>query len=144
MSLKKRLRKKKWNRKLIRLFIVLLLFMVGFIAYTGTYFDLRFGKDIIRPTSISRDIWGNYKIHFDSDMASNDRFEGFYYIDANQSWLAGEVNDAIKSNRDIVIYYDSYIGWKGLMAPETSPIIMVKIIDQNDLDGYNRKIKKGQ
>ena len=84
-------------------------------------FDYAGGNHRIIPTAIDSDIWGNYKVYFKTSDFTQNKNDDYYCIEKGQDELADQVSKAIVDNKEIVIFYDRYIGWKGFTAPKTPP-----------------------
>lgn len=91
-------------------------------------FDYAGGSHRIIPTAVDTDFWGNYKVYFKTSEFTQNKNEDCYYIEKGQDAIAAQVNDAVASGKELVVYYDRYMGWKGFTAPKTSPIIKVETI----------------
>ena len=94
-------------------------------------FDYAAGNHRIIPTAVDTDLWGNYKVYFKTSDFTQNRHEDFYYIGKGQDRLVDQVNKAIIDSKELVVYYDQYIGWKGFTAPRTSPIIRIEAVRNN-------------
>ena len=42
------------------------------------------------------------------------------------------MKDYIKTNKEVIVYYDKYVGWKGFTAPSESPITKIEIVESEE------------
>lgn len=107
--------------------IVFFLMVVAMLLLNPLRFDFAGGSHRIIPTAVDTDVWGNYQVYFRTSNFTNNRQEDIYYIDKDTPDLAKQVEEAIRNNKEIIVYYDRYIGWKGFTAPKTSPILRIEV-----------------
>lgn len=93
--------------------------------------DFTSGQHRITPTSIDTDMWGNYKVYFKTSEYTQNSQEDYYYIDKNNTELKEQMEECIKNGNTVMVYYDRYIGFKGITAPDTSPITKIEILEEN-------------
>lgn len=93
--------------------------------------DFASGQHRISPTSIDTDIWGNYRVYYKTSEYTKDSEESYYYIDKDNTKIKEQMEECIKNKETIMIYYDKYIGFKGISAPDTSPIIKIEILENS-------------
>lgn len=92
-------------------------------------FDFASGSHRITPTAIDNDMWGNYKVYYRTSQYTQNQQEDFYYIDKYNSELAGQMQECIRQGKEVVVYYEKYVGFKGITAPSSSPITKIEVID---------------
>lgn len=153
MSLEKRLKRGKKGSFKIKLMVsfVIVLTIIGLVLtfISPLRFDFAGGNHRIFPIAMDNDIWGNYMVYYRSNDFSN---TGYYYIDREDKDLAEHMTKAIAESKEVIIYYDPYLGWKGFNAPKTAPITRMEIIRtevnsnkiklNNDLRGMQQLMKK--
>lgn len=116
---------KNINKKVI--IIVIIVWVVScFFEVTGLRFDYSSGQHSIIPTAIDTDFWGNYKLYYKTTIVESNSSESFYYIQKDREDLIEIIADCIKNKKEVVVYYDKWIGFKGLGSPETSPIVEIQ------------------
>ena len=54
----------------------------------------------------------------------------YYYIDKNNTELKEQMEECIKNGNTVMVYYDKYIGFKGISAPTSSPITKIEILEE--------------
>lgn len=128
MALEKRLLKRRRNYGKFMLVSLIIIVAVIMSVITPLRFDFAGGSHRIVPTAMDTDIWGNYKVYYKTSDFTHNRNEDFYYIDKGDKDLADLTSQNIVNSREMVVYYDRYIGWKGFTAPKTSPIIRIETV----------------
>ena len=120
----------KINSKKIKSYAVgvIVAALVIVFAFLSFRFDYAAGTHRIIPTAVDTDFWGNYQVYFRITDFTGTEADEFYYIRKKDSEIAKQVQTAIANNQEIVIYYDRYIGFKGPIAPKSSPITRVETI----------------
>ena len=114
-----------------------ILILVGaiIILFCVVLFSLRLdfasGQHRITPTSIDTDIWGNYKVYFKTSEYTQNANEDYYYIDKDNTELKEQMEEYIKNGDTVMIYYDKWVGFKGITAPVTSPITKIEILKED-------------
>ena len=58
------------------------------------------------------------------------RVKDYYYIDKNNTELKDQMQECIKNGDTIMVYYDKWVGFKGLTSPDTSPITKIEILEE--------------
>lgn len=106
---------------------VIILFLIGLFSLR---LDFASGQHRITPTSIDTDMWGNYKVYFKTSEYTQNANEDYYYIDKNNTELKDQMQECIKNGDTIMVYYDKWVGFKGLTAPDTSPITKIEILEE--------------
>lgn len=106
---------------------LIILMLVGLFSVR---LDFASGQHRITPTSIDTDMWGNYKVYFKTSEYTQNSQEDYYYIDKNNTEIKEQMEECIKNGETIMIYYDKYIGFKGITAPDTSPIIKIEVLEK--------------
>lgn len=106
--------------------IVLLIFCA---CVFGLHLDFASGSHRIKPTAVDTDMFGNYKVYFKTTEYEKNSQEDYYYIEKNNIDLVNEVRQIIKEGKEIIVYYDKYVGFHGWGSPDTAPITKVEIIE---------------
>lgn len=107
---------------------IIILFCVGLFSLR---LDFASGQHRITPTSIDTDIWGNYKVYFKTSEYTQNANEDYYYIDKDNTELKEQMEEYIKNGDTVMIYYDKWVGFKGITAPVTSPITKIEILEED-------------
>lgn len=107
---------------------IIILFFVGLFSLR---LDFASGQHRITPTSIDTDIWGNYKVYFKTSEYTQNSQEDYYYIDKDNTELKEQMEECIKNGDTVMIYYDKWVGFKGITAPDTSPITRIEILEED-------------
>lgn len=108
---------------------IIILFFVGLFSLR---LDFASGQHRITPTSIDTDIWGNYKVYFKTSEYTQNSNEDYYYIDKNNTELKEQMEECIKNGDTVMVYYDKWVGFKGITAPDTSPITKIEILEEEN------------
>jgi len=108
---------------------IITIIVFGCMLAFGLRLDYAEGSHKIEPTAVDKDIWGNYRVYYKTSDYTQDSQENYYYIDKDNSELAEEMKEYIKQGKKVIVYYGEYVGWKGLTAPGTSPIIQIEILE---------------
>ena len=117
---------------LLGIFIFLLIGSLIILFFYGLFslrLDFASGSHRIIPTAVDNDIWGNYKVYFRTTEFTKNSDEDYYYIDKNNKELAEEMKGYVKQGKTVMVYYDRYIGFKGISAPGGSPITKIEVIE---------------
>lgn len=117
------------------IFIVIVLSIIGFLiaAFFGNLcLDFAAGSHKITPTAIDTDMWGNYKVYFKTSEYTQNSQEDYYYIDRDNTELKEQMEECIKNGDTVMVYYDKWVGFKGITAPGTSPIIKIEILEEEN------------
>ncbi len=111
--------------------IILIVIIIGIlIAIFGNLcFDFEAGSHKIIPTAVDTDFWGNYKVYYRTTEYTKNSEEDYYYIEKGNKELAEEMQNYIKQGKEVIVYYEKWIGFKGLGAPSESPIIRIEPIE---------------
>lgn len=112
--------------------IVTIFIIFGFYALLCIRLDFESGSHKIIPTAVDQDMCGNYKVYFRTTEYTKNNEEDFYYIDKNNTELAEEIRECIKNEQTIIVYYDKYVGWKGITAPSEAPITKIELIESEE------------
>ena len=115
-------------------FLVLLVGAIIILFFVGLFslrLDFASGQHRITPTSIDTDIWGNYKVYFKTSEYTQNANEDYYYIDKDNTELKEQMEECIKNGDTVMVYYDKWIGFKGITAPDTSPITRIEILEED-------------
>jgi len=115
----------------IAIVTIILIVLGGIFMATIFRFDWAAGSHRIWPTAIDTDFWGNYQVYFRTSIITANSEEDFYYISKGDERLADAVREAIRTNQEIVVHYDRWIGFKGFTAPRSSPIVRIEFIDES-------------
>lgn len=119
---------KKRGKKAKKIFFIILITIWAIcivLDLTGFRFDYEAGQHSIVPTAIDSDFWGNYKVYYKTTFTERNSSESFYYIEKNRTDLVQTIEECIKAKTYIIVYYDKWIGFKGLTSPTSSPIIKI-------------------
>lgn len=100
--------------------------IIGFLSFK---LDFAGGQHRILPTSIDTDFWGNYRVYYRTSEYIKDTEESYYYIDKNNLEIKEQMEECIKNQETVMVYYDRYVGFKGVTAPDTSPIIRIEVLE---------------
>lgn len=124
-----RRRAKQRLRSGITLGVMLLVILV--VAALALTFRLDFasGSHRILPTAVDTDWAGNYKVYYRTTEFTKDVEESVYYIAKSDVELAEQMRECVKRGQFVMVYYDSYIGFKGVFAPREAPITRIELID---------------
>ena len=105
---------------------------VAFIVIPYLYFSFRFdyagGSHRIIPTAVDRTLVGHYLVYYKTTVLTKDQDEGTYYILRRDKAIADQIQNAMVRGQEIVVFYDRWIGFKGVTSPHTSPIIRVEVV----------------
>ena len=124
--------KNQIGNALLAMFILIIVGALSILIFMGMLsfrLDLAGGQHRITPTSIDTDIWGNYKVYYKTSEYTRDSEEKFYFIDKENLEIKEQMENCIKSKDTIIVYYEKYVGFKGITAPETAPITKIEIIE---------------
>ena len=126
--------KKEKGNCLLEGFILIFVGAIIILLFIGLFslrLDFASGQHRITPTSIDTDMWGNYKVYFKTSEYTQNSQEDYYYIDKNNTELKEQMEECIKNEDTVMVYYDKWIGFKGITAPDTSPITRIEIIEED-------------
>lgn len=115
-------------------FLILLVGAIIILFFAGLFslrLDFASGQHRITPTSIDTDIWGNYKVYFKTSEYTQNANEDYYYIDKDNTELKEQMEECIKNGDTVMVYYDKWVGFKGITAPDTSPITRIEILEED-------------
>lgn len=116
---------------IITILIILMIIVGMFVAIFGNFcMDFASGSHRIIPTAVDNDMWGNYKVYYRTTEYTKNSEEDYYYIDKSNTELAEEVEECIKNGQTLIVYYDKYVGFKGISAPKESPITRIEIVEE--------------
>lgn len=107
---------------------VLLLIFIGIFSFR---LDFASGSHRITPTSMDTDMWGNYRVYYKTSEYTKDSEESYYFINKNNTEIKEQMEECIKKQETIMIYYEKYVGFKGVTTPYTSPIIRIEVLENN-------------
>ena len=107
---------------------IIILFFIGLFSLK---LDFASGQHRITPTSIDTDMWGNYKVYFKTSEYTQNANEDYYYIDKDNIELKEQMEECIKNEDTVMVYYDKWVGFKGITAPDTSPITKIEILEED-------------
>jgi len=108
--------------------MLIIAFAIGILG--GFQFDLESGSHRIIPTAIDNDMWGNYKVYYRTTEYTKNNEEDYYYIDKSNTELAEQMKECIKNGQTVVVYYDKYVGFKGISAPSEAPITKIEVVEE--------------
>ena len=92
--------------------------------------DFASGNHRITPTAIDSDMWGNYKVYYRTSQYTQNSQEDYYYIDKDNKELVDLMNEYIRQGKEVIVYYDKYVGFKGISAPTSAPITKIEVIEE--------------
>lgn len=124
----------------MKLFKVVISVIVSFfiiavvILMAGLRFDYAEGGHKIKPTAVDSDFWGNYKVYYKTSEYTQNSQENYYWIDKNAPEMAEKIKEYIRANKEIIVHYDKYVGYKGISAPAESPIIRIELVEESEED----------
>lgn len=110
------------------IFILIIGFML--VSFIGNLcFDFESGSHRITPTAIDRDMFGNYKVYYKTSQYTQNQEEDYYYIQKEDTKLAEQMQEYIAEGKEVIVYYDEWVGFKGFTSPSESPIIRIEEIN---------------
>lgn len=112
------------------IFVILIIGGLLAILFGNLCLDFASGSHRIIPTAVDNDMWGNYKVYFRTTEYTKNSEEDFYYIDKNDKELAEQMKEYIKQGKEVIVYYDKWVGFKGMSAPTTAPITKIEVIEK--------------
>lgn len=118
---------------LIVKFIAFLL-IIGFIAtaiFGNLCLDYAAGSHRITPTAVDTDMFGNYKVYYKTSQYTQNNQEDYYYIQKEDTELAEQMKEYVAEGKEVIVYYDQWVGFKGSTAPSTSPIVRIEEVKDN-------------
>lgn len=127
--------KKEKGNCLLGMFILIFVGALIIFILIGIFslrLDFASGQHRITPTSIDTDIWGNYKVYFKTSEYTQNSQEDYYYIEKGNEELKNQMEECIKNGETVMIYYDKWFGFKGITAPDTSPIIRIEVLKEDN------------
>ena len=92
--------------------------------------DFESGSHKIIPTAVDTDVWGNYKVYYRTTEYTKNSEEDYYYIEKDNTELAEKIKECIKQDKDVVVYYDKWVGFKGWWAPNEAPITKIEVVEE--------------
>ena len=114
------------------IFIVIVVSIIGFFIaaiFGNLCLDFAAGSHRIIPSAVDNDMWGIYKVYYRTTEYTKNSEEDYYYIDKNNTELAEEMKEYIKQGKEVIVYYDKWVGFKGFTAPSTSPITRIEVLE---------------
>lgn len=111
-------------------FILLIIVGMGFVIFGNLCLDFASGNHRITPTAVDTDIWGNYKVYYRTSQYTQNSQEDYYYIDKDDTELADEMKEYVIQGKEVVVYYEKYVGFKGISAPTSAPITKIELIEE--------------
>lgn len=114
--------------------IVFLLIIIFFAAaiFGNLCLDFAAGSHRITPTAVDTDMWGNYKVYYRTSNYTQNNQEDYYYIKKEDTELAEKMKEYVAEGKEVVVYYDKWVGFKGISAPGTSPITKIEEINSEE------------
>lgn len=106
---------------------IVLVILIGMFSLR---LDFASGSHRITPTSMDTDMFGNYKIYYKTSEYTKDSEENYYYIEKSNISIKEQMEECIKKQETIMVYYDKYVGFKGITSPDTAPITRIEIIEK--------------
>jgi len=116
------------------IFIVIVLSIIGFFiaAFFGNLcLDFAAGSHRITPTAVDTDMWGNYKVYYRTSEYTQNSQEDYYYIKKEDTKLAEQMKECVLEGKEVVVYYDEWVGFKGFTNPSEAPITRIEEIKEN-------------
>ncbi len=110
--------------------IAVVLVIIAFVG--GFHFDFANGSHKIIPTAVDTDMWGNYKVYYRTTEYTKNSEEDYYYIEKDKTELAEQMKEYIKQDKAVIVYYDKWIGFKGITAPSEAPITKIELIEKGE------------
>lgn len=110
--------------------IVIFVIFVLAAIFGNLCLDFASGSHRIIPTAVDNDMWGNYKVYFRTTEYTKNSEEDYYYIDKNSPELAEQMREYIREGKEVIVYYDRYVGFKGISAPSSAPITKIEVIEK--------------
>lgn len=114
------------------IFIIACILIVGLFiaAFLGNLcLDFAAGSHRITPTAIDTDMWGNYKVYFKTSEYTQNSQEDYYYIKKEDTELAEQMREYIIEGKEVLVYYDEWVGFKGFTNPSEAPITKIEKIE---------------
>lgn len=114
------------------IFIVIVLSIIVFFiaAILGNLcLDFAAGSHRITPTAVDTDIWGNYKVYYKTSEYTKNSQEDYYYIKKEDTELAEQMKEYVSEGKEVVVYYDEWVGFKGFTNPSEAPITKIEVIE---------------
>lgn len=111
-------------------FTLLIIVGMGFVIFGNLCLDFASGNHRITPTAVDTDMWGNYKVYYRTSQYTQNSQEDYYYIDKDDTELADEMKEYVRQGKEVVVYYEKYVGFKGISAPTSSPITKIELIEE--------------
>lgn len=93
-------------------------------------FDYASGNHRITPTAVDMDMFGNYKVYYRTSQYTQNSNEDYYYIEKGNDELAEQMKEYVRQGKEVIVYYDQWVGFKGWGAPDTSPITKIELIEE--------------
>lgn len=124
------------DTELVGLIVKLIVFLViiGFIAtaiFGNLCLDYAAGSHRITPTAVDTDMFGNYKVYYKTSQYTQNNQEDYYYIQKEDAELAEQMKEYVTEGKEVIVYYDQWVGFKGFTAPSTSPIVRIEEVKDN-------------
>lgn len=115
----------------------LIVFLLIIIFFTAAIFgnlclDFAAGSHRITPTAVDTDMWGNYKVYYRTSNYTQNNQEDYYYIKKEDTELVEKMKEYVAKGKEVVVYYDKWVGFKGISAPGTSPITKIEEINSEE------------
>lgn len=118
--------------EMIGITLITLIIIIGFIVgiFGNLCLDFSSGSHRIIPTAVDNDMWGNYKVYYRTTEYTKNSEEDYYYIDKYNKELAEQMKEYIKQGKEVIVYYDKWVGLKGFTAPREAPITKIEIVEE--------------
>lgn len=123
------MRNKKGVVEFLVVILILIICILCIAGLLGLRLDFAPGSHKITPTAIDNDIWGNYKVYYKTSEYTQNSQEDYYCIDKSNTELAEEMKEYIKSSKTVMVYYEKYVGWKGITSCDESPITKIEVLE---------------
>ena len=110
--------------------VVALIIVAMIVILAGVVrLDFQAGSHKITPTAMDTTAGGHYRVYYKTSDYTRESEESHYYIEKDNTEVQNQMMDAIKEGKTIMVYYDSYVGFKGFFAPQTAPITRIEILE---------------
>ena len=113
------------------IFIVIVVIIVV-LGFGNLCLDFAAGSHRITPTAIDTDMFGNYKVYYKTSAYTQNPQEDFYYIQKEDTELAEQMKEYITEGKEVIVYYNQWVGFKGFTAPTESPITKIEEVNENN------------
>lgn len=118
---------------IVVLFVIAIVIFFGCVMFGNLCLDFAAGSHRITPTAVDvADMWGNYKVYYRTSQYTSNSQEDYYYIDKDNTELAEQMKEYVKQGKEVIVYYEKYVGFKGISHPSVSPITKIEIVEEEN------------